>query len=125
MANPHRAQVEIELGGKTRVLRYDLNALAELERVFGKKISEIFREENMGMWFIREMVWAGLRWSSSKLTPSAVGAMMELDKLKYYGEKIGEALNLVMPKKDGNGVDAEAEDGPFVSQEDETSTGLS
>ena len=35
MANPHRGEIEVELGGKTYTLCLTLGALAELEQAYG------------------------------------------------------------------------------------------
>ncbi len=119
MANPHRGQVDIEIGGRTRTLRYDMNALAELESGLGKPIGAIFAEDNVGINVLRQALYVGLRHSDRRLTPGKVGGMMDPKRLEHYAEKLAEALNLAM------GVEEESDTDPLVPKEEpeDNSTG--
>ncbi len=115
MANPYRGQVEIEIGGRTRALRYDMNALAELEKSLDKPISKIFDEDNVGINVLRQALFVGLKYSDRRLTPGAIGGMMDPKRLEYYAERMAEALNIAM------GVDEEADTDPLPETEAEDS----
>jgi hypothetical protein len=89
--------VPLELGGKTRHLRYDANALIDLgesldinlltpegwEKLVGKKEKnsetgeETFVPVEPTFRTIRAIVWAGLRHEDESLTERQVGAMMD------------------------------------------------
>lgn len=62
----------VELGGKTRNIRYNFNALCDVEEATGKSISEI-----SGLSSIRVLLWAGLRWEDKGLTAQRVGVWIE------------------------------------------------
>ena len=62
----------IELGGKTRNIRYNFNALCDIEEATGKPITEI-----SGLSSIRVLLWAGLRWEDRGLTAQRVGTWIE------------------------------------------------
>ena len=117
MSNPHRGHVEIDIGGVTRILRYDMNAFAELEKELGKSFHEIFKkngddgeEYKIGFHVVREVIWAGLRWQNKKLKPEDVGKMMDLGDFKYYGTKLQEALSLALGGGEEKGKGAKESD---------------
>lgn len=90
----HKQMVDIEVGGFSRRLRFDFNAIAALEEATGKTISEI--GDNPGAREIRAMLWAGLLHELPKLTINQAGDMIDFEKIGYIGEKIQEAFALAM-----------------------------
>lgn len=90
----HRQYVDIEVGGFSRRLRYDFNALASLEDAIGRPVSSI--GENMGVREMRAMLWAGLIHEMPKLTLTQVGDMLSFDRMEYITEKIQEAFALAI-----------------------------
>lgn len=67
----------IELGGKNRRIRFDYNALADLEQMSGTSIQKLFSDTgNIGFNFIRMLVWAGLKSSEPGLTVQRAGALI-------------------------------------------------
>jgi len=97
MSNPIRGEVEIELGGQTRVLRFDMNALCELEARLQMPIGKIFDSSFMGIRVIREALHVGLTAKGDRrLTVKMVGDWMTSDQLEYLGEKLGEALKFAL-----------------------------
>ena len=121
MENKLRGKVEIDIGGSTRLLRYDMNALAELEQSLGKPVGKIFEEDNIGIHVLRETLYIGLKAFNKKITPSKVGMWMEPDKLEYYGEIVGSAVAVAMGvdvKEEGEDVDV---DGVFAEDSDDAS----
>lgn len=69
--------VNVELGGKGRQLRFDFNAVSDLEDYFGKGIGAILSEEQVGFQVIRAMYWAGLKWNNRGLTLPKVGDWLQ------------------------------------------------
>lgn len=67
---------EVEFGGEVKLLRFDFNAMADLEEHFDKGISAIMGEERIGFSTIRALYWAGLKWKMKGLTIAHVGDML-------------------------------------------------
>lgn len=90
--------VGIEIGGRRRTLRYDLNALAEIERVLGIGIDQIGQISGQAR-TIRALVWAGLLHEEPSLTEAEVGSWI-------YGPVLAqaiEAVNLALTEAFGPG----------------------
>lgn len=78
--------VTIELGGKERHLKFDLNAVAEIgERlnvtVRLEKLAEDLLSTPLPLSALRVLLWAGLRHEDPELTPEQVGAWVDLDNI--------------------------------------------
>lgn len=69
--------VSVEFNGKEKQLRFDFNALAELESYLGKGVKAIFTEDNVGFHYIRALYCFGLRWKDRGLTIESTGAMLQ------------------------------------------------
>jgi hypothetical protein len=71
--------VTIELGGRARRIRFDMNALAELEGVLGRSVAEILSGDGHALGFaaIRALVWAGLRHEDRGLTLDRAGMLIQ------------------------------------------------
>lgn len=94
MANRYRAIVDVEVGGEQRRLRFDLNALAEIEdRLQLDGITEVFgRLEKGSIKTLRVLLWAGLLHEAPDLTEREVGAW-DVD-LTALAPLLAEALKL-------------------------------
>lgn len=108
MPNAQKCEVLIDLD-RPRVLRYDLNALAELEEATGKTIGELFGKEvsSYGIDKLRKILWAGLIADDpsllrdpregvrkvGRLIEEAPGADLK-EKLLSISRKINEAFAL-------------------------------
>ncbi len=103
MANKYR-YVDIELD-KPRKLRYDLNALCELEDRFDKPIMEILSGigEKMSIKLVRTLVWAGLIHEDEELTEKQVGTMVDMSNIMEVQEKLTEALSTSFSGKNPKG----------------------
>ena len=88
MAGTH---ITMELGGQTRQLRFDLNALAELEDKLGVGISEIGTMRASAK-TIRAMAWAALLHADASLTEQQVGSWITGDNFAEVTDRIMEAL---------------------------------
>ena len=91
--------VFIEIGGKERRLRYDINAAADMEELMGGKSLLYVLSNPMAAGFsaIRILLWGGLKHAEKGLTLLRVGVMMQ-DYMESGGsieklaEKLGEAV---------------------------------
>lgn len=72
-----QGHVEVDFNGKVKLLRFDFNAIADLEEYFGKGIAAIMDEERIGFSTIRALYWAGLKWKDRGLTIDRTGAMIQ------------------------------------------------
>lgn len=77
--------VEIIINEKPLRLRFDFNALADLEDLMGFGISELFSEKRIGVSVVRALIWAALKWDDKTITPQKVGIMIQ-DYLKGGGD---------------------------------------
>ena len=57
MATKARPEVKVDLGGKVRVMKFDLNAMAEYEELTGKNILSRFNTKNMGARELRALLF--------------------------------------------------------------------
>ena len=116
MANQHRGYVPIEIGGETYQLRYDFNALAQLDQRLGQSFVKMLSEGNIGFYVIREALAAGLS-NPANGRGAATKALQHLEvaKVAYYIDKIIEGLEAAgfKPKEaeseDTGGEDDEGE----------------
>lgn len=72
-----RRYAEVTFGDEVKLIRFDFNALADLEEHFGKGINAIMQEENIGFRTIRALYWAGLKWKERGLTIERAGKLIE------------------------------------------------
>jgi len=113
MANRHKGEVPILIGGKQLVLRFDANALVELEDQTGltlSKLGQLASSEDgiaqaFGIKFIRGALYSGLKASREGLTIDQVGDWMDLSQLSEYTMKIADALNLSLGGPDQGNVE--------------------
>jgi hypothetical protein len=75
MANK-QGYAEVEFDGETKLLRFNFNAMADVEEYFGIGIGVIMSEERIGFSTIRALYWAGLKWKMKGLTIERVGDML-------------------------------------------------
>lgn len=111
MANPHRGIVDIEIGGKQRQLRLDMNALAEAEAQLGLGgiLEVIPMLEKVSLRAIRVLLWAGLRHEEKALTLEEVGSWEMTGGVVTL---IGRAFRLAFPEPpEGNAERPEASPG--------------
>ena len=86
---------EIALAGTDYVLRYDLNALCELEAESGENITAIVAKMEGSPPSLREvrlLLWGGLRSDNPKMTVSEAGHVMAEVGIAVAVAAIGEGL---------------------------------
>lgn len=106
----NRAYVAFEVEGKKHVLKYDFNAVADLEDYYNTGLFNLIDENNVGLRTLRGLLWAGLKWSKPKYSIQEAGKIIEaameegysfqelfdltitgLKKAKFIQEMTGEA----------------------------------
>lgn len=92
MANKQRGEVTVELD-RTRVLKYDLNALEAIEEKLGVELKDMDKVK-MGIKNIKAILWAGLIHEDEDLTERQVGAMVDVTNLEEVQEKVSEAFSM-------------------------------
>lgn len=90
--------VEITLD-KSRRLRYDINAIADLEEKLGRGVGAMLSEEAMGLSTVRGLLWAGLKWEDRGLTVDRAGQLLQDHlasggDLQAVGQQINQALQI-------------------------------
>lgn len=87
--------------GVERQIKFDLNAMAELEDKYGSVEAAFNALEKNSIKAIRSVLWAGLLHSDPTLTEQQVGALIDLDSMGDIMEQLGESLNESMPTDEG------------------------
>lgn len=113
--------VEIQFegdGGKVRRLRYDFNAISELEERLNVTIGQLMAPGHQsGFREIRGFLWAGLKWENRALTPEKIGELIQQHinaggELSLLMDKATQALQASglfgVPKEEGAGPTKEA-----------------
>lgn len=95
------------LDGVERTLRYDLNAMAELEDRYGSVDAAFEAMDNNSIKAIRCVLWAGLIHEDADLTEQKVGSLIDMQYLQGLMESVGQAFNADMPVQElpNNSVD--------------------
>lgn len=96
-----RPEVEVELGGKVRRLRMDLNAMCCFQEVTGKNLfdSEVASSISRGMTpaDLRALLWACLVHEDKKLTIEQVGGWIGSDNMLEVAQGLSGAFANSMP----------------------------
>lgn len=83
--------------GVERTLKYDLNAMAELEDRYGS-VDEAFAQlDNNSIKAIRCILWAGLLHEDPDLTEQKVGSLIDMNYLSGLMNTLGDAFGNDMP----------------------------
>lgn len=83
---------------KKRNLKFDLNAFAELEELYGSVDGAMEALEKGSIKALRAVLWAGLiheeldEGGVPKITPQQVGSMVDISSLETLTDKINEAM---------------------------------
>lgn len=85
---------------KERTLRFDLNAMAELEEKFGDIQAVFGVMQNQSMKGIRTVLWAALVHEDESLTEKRVGQLIDFNNLGEVMEAISQALGVALPNQE-------------------------
>lgn len=104
------APVTIFLGGRERVVKYDLNAFAELENTYGTVDAAMAKLSDGKLKDLRNILWAGLIHEEAEfdeitgeptkynITPYQVGSWVASPaEMQAVGESVGRAMSAGMP----------------------------
>lgn len=94
---------EVTFGDQVKQLRFDFNAIADLEEKFGKGIAVIVSEEQVGFRALRLFYWAGLKHKDPGLTVQRVGQMLQ-KKIAEEGETVDSLFVPVMKSLEKSGL---------------------
>jgi hypothetical protein len=92
--------VNIELGGKTRQLRYDFNALVALEDELKISVMDLgaLLSGAVKLKDLRAILWAGLIHADQSLTPVDVGKMINgVSEMAALGAAVKQAMEAAFP----------------------------
>lgn len=99
MAKPY---VEFEVNGEMKQMRFDYNAVADLEEYFNAGIMEIMNEKRVGFSMLRAFFWAGLRWRDRGLTIQRAGNLVE--QMIKDGKTLPDLMKIVTEALDRSGL---------------------
>ena len=71
-----------------RTIKFNVNAMAEIERIFDAPLQVLFKADKVGFGFIRDLTWVGLKYGGMKFNPK-MGRTME-EQQEYVGDLIQE-----------------------------------
>lgn len=89
MANEKRGLVKVMLD-KERTLKFDLNALVDVEDNLGFSLAEL--EDKMSIKTLRVLLHAGLLHEDPELTQQDVGRMIDFENLAEVQDALSKAL---------------------------------
>lgn len=98
---------------RTYPLRYDMNALAEVEQQIGKPVLELLGDMDGGrpisINVLRVLLWGGLLWKNRGTKIEFAGQMIQNVPGEDVGEKMAYIVNRILPAIGGAlGIDIEA-----------------
>jgi len=83
---------------KTYTLRYNFNAVCDLEEEAGYGIQTLFDPKKVGLNIIRLLIWAGLKWQDRGITKQRAGEILNLyiEQGGDYSELVNKASELLL-----------------------------
>lgn len=82
---------------KERNLKFDLNAFAELEEIYGSIDDAMEAMEKGSIKAVRALLWCGLIHEDAELTTKDVGALIGLSSLQDLATALTTAMGTQMP----------------------------
>lgn len=107
-----RQERRVDLGTRTVILRYDMNAICELEDAIGGPVTTLMSDATrLGFREIRALVWAGILHGEPTRTLAQVGGWMDpaqfAEIAKTAAEALGAALKIDGPESETSGPSGE------------------
>lgn len=111
----------MELGGKQRTIKYDLNAYGELENRYGTVEMAMKELQTGNIKALRMILWTGLiheeanvdevtgEPTSYNITPFQVGSWVAPGQIKDVSKMIGKAMTAALPEADRAEIEKEME----------------
>lgn len=88
------------LDGVERTIRFDLNAMAELEDRYGSVDNAFAELDKQSIKALRFILWAGLVHEDESLTEQKVGSLIDIKYLQDVTHTLGVALNADLPDEE-------------------------
>lgn len=88
------------LDGVKRSLKFDLNAMAELEDRYGSVDAAFDALDKQSIKALRFILWAGLAHADESLTEQKVGSLIDMSCLQEIMQTLGAAFDSDMPNED-------------------------
>jgi len=93
MANPHRGETEIEVGGERFTLAFSWNAMVEVEELLGvesltEEIGKMTEDHPPGFKTLRALFWGSLRKHHSKVSITSAGDLLDGVPLPKFAQLI-------------------------------------
>ena len=83
--------------GVERSIKFDLNAMAELEDKYGTVDAAFEALDNSSIKALRFILWAGLVHGDESLTEKHVGSLIDMSNISSIMSTVGEAFNNDLP----------------------------
>jgi hypothetical protein len=102
-----RNVADIEISGTMHRVVFDVNAIVELEELFGTSIQKVFLswQEDVPIFRVtRALLWAGLKKHNPKITLAAAGSLLRSDDVQDLA-KVFEALVKTISRAIGHDPD--------------------
>lgn len=93
---------EFEVNGKTKRLKYDFNAIADVEELSGVGMAKLFSDEMVGFNTIRLLIWAGLKHEERGITTQRAG--MIIKDMMESGYELDTIMELIMEALTKSGI---------------------
>lgn len=87
------------LDGVERTIKFDLNAMAELEDKYGSVEAAFNALDNNSIKALRFILWAGLVHEDENLTERKVGSLIDMRYIEEIMGTLGEAFDADMPSE--------------------------
>jgi len=135
MANNRRGEYDFEINGLTLTLKFDMNALAEMEGQLGEDFQRLLDEagSNPSVRLLRAALWAGLnntaKFARKPLSIQKVGSLITQDNFPTLINAVSMAMSSMTsgktpdelqrdadkPTKETTGQEGEESADPFAS----------
>lgn len=96
--------------GVERVIKFDLNALAELEDKYGSVDAAFEELDKNSIKALRFILWAGLSHSDENLTEKQVGSLIDMSCMHEIMGTLGDAFENDMPVDNSKAEESGAAD---------------
>jgi len=104
-----RPAVEIDLGGRKRHLKLDLNAMCEFQEATGKNLFETEVIQSLSKDIVpadlRALVWACLLHEDDSLTIKEVGSWITIENMLYVANDIARTSQAAIPEAEDENHD--------------------
>lgn len=90
------------LDGVERTIKFDLNAMAELEDKYGSVDAAFEMLDKNSIKALRFILWAGLVHEDENLTERQVGSLIDMQYMSELMETLGDAFEGDMPVEQSN-----------------------